>query len=80
MTKFMTFGSTKSDTFRQLKSGHWVGDTWEGKTFTSVEKFEEGSTGGERFRDIEVREATAEEIKEFIDIVIFNKGKVAIFI
>ena len=68
--KFMTFGSEKADTFRQLKSGHWVGDTWGGKTFTSVEKFEKNSTGEERFRDIEVREATAEEITEFTSIVI----------
>jgi len=75
---FMTFGSTKSDTFRQLKSGHWVGDTWGGKTFTSVEKFEKGSTGGERFRDIEVRESTEEEKKEFTDILIFRINKPSI--
>jgi hypothetical protein len=76
----MTFEDKHCTDFRQIESGHWVADNFDGKTFTSVEKFEKGSTGGERFKHLQVREATEDEIREFIDIVIFNKGKVAIFI
>lgn len=76
----MTFEDKHCTDFRQIESGHWVADNFDGKTFTSVEKFEKGSTGGERFKHLQVREATAEEITEFTNILVNNKGKVNIFI
>lgn len=70
MTKFTTFEDNHCTDFRQIESGHWVAENWNGKTFTSIDKFEKGSTGGERFKHLYVRESTEQEKAEYNKILI----------
>lgn len=71
MTEMMTttFGQEFCEDLRQLSTGHWVGMNWDGKHFTSDDHFEKGSTGGERFKHLNVRESTEVEKEEYNKII-----------